>query len=71
MTLSEALKKAIQDSGFAHIAIERDTGVQRASIARFLAGTNSLRLDKADALANYFGIEICLPRAKPAGKRNK
>jgi len=42
----------------AHIAIERATGVKRGSIMRFLRGETSLRLDKADALAALFGLEL-------------
>jgi plasmid maintenance system antidote protein VapI len=57
-SISDVLRRAIAESGLAHIALERATGVQRASIARFMAGTQSLRLDKADALAAYFGLEL-------------
>jgi hypothetical protein len=56
--MSEVLKRAVAESGLAHIAIERATGVKRGSIARFMAGTQSLRLDKADALAAFFGLEL-------------
>ncbi len=66
LTMTEALKRAIAESGMAHIAIERATGVKRASIMRFLRGEQSLRLDLADRLAAYFGIEV---RFK--GKREK
>ncbi len=57
-SMTEVLKRAIAVSGLAHIAIERATGVQRRSIARFLAGERSLRLDKADDLAAFFGLEL-------------
>ena len=57
-SISDVLRRAIAESGLAHIALERATGVQRASIARFMAGTQSLRLDKADALAAFFGLEL-------------
>jgi plasmid maintenance system antidote protein VapI len=57
-SISEVLKKAIAQSGIAHIAIERATGVKRASIMRFLRGEQSLRLDLADKLAAYFALEL-------------
>ena len=57
-SMSDVLRRAIAESGLAHIAIERETGVMRGSIARFLAGTRSLRLDKADDLAAFFGLEL-------------
>jgi plasmid maintenance system antidote protein VapI len=56
--MSDALRKAIASSGLAHIAIERATGVKRASIMRFMRGETSLRLDVADKLAAYFGLEL-------------
>ena len=58
LTMTEALKKAITDSGMSHLDISRESGVQRASIIRFMRGTQSLRLDKADQLAEYLCIEI-------------
>src|SRR5262249_58853816 len=63
--MTEALKQAITDSGMAHIAIERATGVKRASIMRFMRGETSLRLDVAHKLAAYFGLEL---RAKRKGR---
>jgi plasmid maintenance system antidote protein VapI len=61
--MTDALKRAIADSGMAQIALERATGVKRASIMRFLRGETSLRLDMADRLAVFFGLEV-KPRRK-------
>ena len=61
-TQSDLLKKAIAESGMAHNAIQRATGVERASIMRFLQGKQSLRLDMADRLATFFGIEVLYKR---------
>jgi plasmid maintenance system antidote protein VapI len=57
-SMTEALRRAIAGSGMAHIAIARATGVQRASVMRFMQGRQSLRLDVADRLAAYFGLEV-------------
>ena len=57
-SIAEALRRAIVESGLTFIALERATGVQRASIARFMRRSQSLRLDKADALAAFFGLEL-------------
>jgi len=54
--MTELLRKAISEAD-SLLGIERDTGVQRASLQRFRDGEQSLRLDKADQLAAYFGIE--------------
>lgn len=45
-------------------AIEKATGVRRQSLALFMHGKQTLRLDSADLLATHFGIE-CVGPAKP------
>ena len=55
--------------------VGRATGTKRQSLSLFMAGKQSLRLDKADALAAYFGI-ACIgpaskPRAKPRAKKRE
>jgi plasmid maintenance system antidote protein VapI len=57
-TISDVLRRAILDSGLSLLRIAKDTGVQRASLSRFVRGKNSLRLDVADKLAVYFGLEL-------------
>lgn len=64
-TISEVLKKAIAESGQSLIGIQRETGVNRISLIRFMRGETSLRLDVADKLAAYFGLEL---RASGKGK---
>ena len=44
--------------------VERATGVKNPSLVRFLQGKQSLRLDLADKLAAYFGIECRRTRRK-------
>jgi plasmid maintenance system antidote protein VapI len=56
--ITGVLKQAIADSGLAYNAIERATGVKRQSIMRFVRGERSLRLDMADRLAAFFGLEL-------------
>ncbi len=56
--ITDVLRQAILDSGLPLLRIEQDTGVQRASISRFVRGERSLRLDMADRLAVYFGLTL-------------
>jgi plasmid maintenance system antidote protein VapI len=56
--ISDLLRRTIVASGLAFKALERETGVTRASIMRFVRGSQSLRLDMADRLAAYFGLEL-------------
>lgn len=57
-TMSEVLRDAVKASGLPLLTIEQQTGVDRASVRRFLRGERSLRLDKADALAAYLGLYL-------------
>ena len=55
--MTELLREALnQTKSFK--AIERETGVLRQSLMKFARGEQSLRLDKADILAEYFGIDV-------------
>jgi plasmid maintenance system antidote protein VapI len=54
-TMTELLRRALLECKSLR-AVERETGVIRQTMALFMSGKQSLRLDKADALAAYFGI---------------
>ena len=51
--MTDALRAAIDDSDLSYSALERETGVKRQSMMKFVAGKQSLRLDVADKLAAY------------------
>ena len=63
-TMTESLKRAILESGMSFKALQRETGVTRQSMMSFVRGERSLRLDIADKLAVYFGLEL-KPTKKP------
>jgi plasmid maintenance system antidote protein VapI len=63
--LRKTILLAVEASRTNFKSLERETGVTRASIMRFVKGTRTLRLDMADRLAAYFGLEL---RAKRKGK---
>ena len=56
--LLQTIRAAIESGETNYLALERETGLTRASIMRFVAGKQSLRLDMADRLAAYFGLEL-------------
>ena len=60
--LSGVLRDAIQDSGLTYYRISKDTGVVATSIMRFVQGETSLRLDRAELLADYLGLEMVKKR---------
>ena len=53
-TVTEAVRQGRTN----YLALEKETGVQRASIRRFVNGERTLRLDVADKLAAFFGLEL-------------
>jgi plasmid maintenance system antidote protein VapI len=67
-TMTDVLKTAIEESGLTPYRISKDTGVVVTSIIRFINGETSLRLDKADAIAEYLGLRLS-PLQKPSHKQ--
>jgi len=63
LTMSELLRQELRDADSLY-GVAKATGVHKASLIRFLRGETSLRLDIADALAEYFGLEL-----KPTRRR--
>jgi hypothetical protein len=62
--MTDVLKQAIQESGLTLYRIAKDTGIVGTSLLRFMQGETSLRLDKADVLADYLGLELVKRKAK-------
>jgi len=56
--ISDLLRQTIAESGVSYNALQRETGVTRASIMRFVRGDQSIRLDMADRLAAFFGLAL-------------
>ena len=56
--ISDLLRNTIIESGMTLLVLERETGVKRASIRAFVERRQFLRLDTADRLAEYFGLEL-------------
>ncbi len=57
-TLTEALRDAINESDLSFKALERETGVIRQSLMPFARGEQTILLESADKLAEYFGVEV-------------
>ena len=63
-TMTEVLKAAIDESGISRYRIAQDTGILETSLSRFMRGETSLRLDKADVLAQYLRLELVKQRER-------
>ncbi len=64
LTMTDVLKQAIQESGLTLYRIAKETGIVGTSLLRFMQGETSLRLDKADVLAEYLGLELTKQNVK-------
>ncbi len=58
VTMTERLQDAVNASPLSFRALEHETGVLRQTLMKFARGESSLRLDKADKLAEHFGLEL-------------
>jgi len=56
-TITELLRAALAEADSLY-GVAKATGVQKASLIRFLRGEQSLRLDMADKLAAYFSLVL-------------
>ncbi|HJN08921.1 MAG TPA: helix-turn-helix transcriptional regulator [Pirellulaceae bacterium] len=63
-TMTDALRDAIAESELSFKALERETGVIRQSLMKFATGEQTIRLDAADKLADYFGLKVVQRKAK-------
>lgn len=63
-TMTDTLRRAIAESGLSFKELQRRTGVVRQSLMKFARGEQSLRLDHADKLVEFFGMELTERKAK-------
>ncbi len=57
-TISEQLRRFIQDSGLSTYQLERETGVHNSMLSRFLRDERGLRLESVDALSKYLKLRL-------------
>jgi plasmid maintenance system antidote protein VapI len=56
--LRRTIVRAVEAGRTNYLSLQRETGVTRASIRRFVLGERTLRLDMADRLAAHLGLEL-------------
>ena len=57
-TATDALRRAIVESGMTFRELERRSGVKRQSLMKFARGQQSLRFDMADKLMDCLGLVV-------------
>lgn len=68
-TISDTLRKAVAGCGLSDNKLSELSGVNRLSLGRFMRGSQLLRMEQAEMLAAFFGLE--LKPAKRGGKKPK
>lgn len=68
-TLSNQVRKAIENCGMSRYAISQETGIDQAVLSRFIREQAGLSLDALDRLGDYLQLKITMGR-KP-GKKEK
>ena len=64
LTMTEVLRRRIEESDLPFLTLEQQTGVLRQSLMKFVRGETTLRLDAADKLAEFFGLELVEQKGK-------
>jgi transcriptional regulator with XRE-family HTH domain len=67
--MGDVLRAAISRSASSRYRISKATGVTESSLMRFVRGETSLRLDKAEAIADYLGLELVKRKAGGPARR--
>jgi hypothetical protein len=57
-TISDTLRDCLRTRTVSLSRIATETGIVKSSLIRFLRAKTSLRLDKADLLAQYLRLEV-------------
>jgi transcriptional regulator with XRE-family HTH domain len=57
-SISDQVRKAINAAGVTRYRIAQDTGVDEATLSRFVNGERGLSLPVLDKLADYLGLEL-------------
>jgi plasmid maintenance system antidote protein VapI len=61
---AKILRDTIRESGLALQQVAEATGVDRASLSRFMRGERTLRLDMASKAAAYFDLVLVKRKGK-------
>jgi hypothetical protein len=57
-TVSEQLRKAVENCGESRYAITKATGIDKAVLSRFVASGKAMRSENIDKLTTYLGLEL-------------
>ena len=56
--MSNQLRRCVEQSGLSRYAISKATGIDQATLSRFMSGERGLTMKAFDKLADYFGWNL-------------
>ncbi len=62
--ISDQIRAAIKSADVTRYRIELETGIDKATLSRFMAGKGGMTVDTLDKLGEYLGLEIVEKRTK-------
>ena len=65
LKLSDQIRQAVETCGMTRYAISQETGIDQATLSRFVSGERGLSLATLDRLADFLDLNITI------GKRRK
>jgi transcriptional regulator with XRE-family HTH domain len=68
--LSDQIRRAIKTCGKTRAQISRETGVDQATLCRFVQGRHGLLLESLDRVAECIGLRVVLEK-QPTTKKGK
>ena len=67
--LTEQVRQAIETCGKTRYQISQDTGIDQATLCRFMGGNGGLSIPVLDTLGEYLGLRIVADKAKSKAKK--
>lgn len=67
--LSEQVRQAIDACGKTRYQISQDTGIDQATLCRFMGGKGGLSIPVLDQLGDYLGLRIVADKPKSKAKK--
>jgi transcriptional regulator with XRE-family HTH domain len=69
--VSAQVRRAIEGCGMTRYAISKQTGIDQATLSRFMSGEGGLSTEALDAIGELIGLKVTLENARRAGKKGK
>lgn len=57
-TFADQLRRAIEKSGLTQYQICQETGIDKATLSRFMNGKGGLSIEAIELLFNLFGLQV-------------